>query len=189
MGLTGLIIAIFGSLFFPKYELLFAAGAIIFCVLSDFKEHRTETLFALGLETYATLLSIFVIAQVVAHSKIGIGDQLQSFLQNADGRVSVIVLTSYFGTLFTEAASWASAASPIVHLLKSSPQAAWALGAGICAGSSSLVTAATAGIILTNETKDNEEGYKITFSKYIPYGLGISAFMVLYYIITLNLFF
>lgn len=189
VGLLGLVIAIFGSLFLPKYELLFAAGAIIFCVLADFKEHRTETLFALGLETYATLLSIFVIAQVVAHSSIGIGEQLHTFLLNADGRVSVIVLTSYFGTLFTEAASWASAASPIVHSLSSSPQAAWALGAGICAGSSSLVTAATAGIILTNETKENEEGYKITFAKYIPYGLGISAFMVLYYIITLNLFF
>jgi Na+/H+ antiporter NhaD/arsenite permease-like protein len=189
IGLVGLVIAIFGSLFLPTYELLFAAGAIIFCVLADFKEHRTETLFALGLETYATLLSIFVIAQVVAHSNIGIGSQLHDLLQNGGGRVSVIVLTSYFGTLFTEAASWASATSPIVHLLNNSSQAAWALGAGICAGSSSLVTAATAGIILANETKDNEEGYKITFSKYIPYGFGISAFMVLYYILTLNLFF
>ena len=101
----------------------------------------------------------------------------------------IIVITSFFGTLFTEAASWASAAAPIVHKLNNSPQAAWALGAGICAGSSSLVTAASAGIILTNETKDNEKDYKITFSKYIPYGLGISALMVLYYIITLSLLF
>jgi hypothetical protein len=44
-----------------------------------------------------------------------------------------------------------------------------------------LVTAASAGIILVQETKDNPEGSKINFGSYVIFGLFFSLFMLGYY--------
>ncbi|RLI55088.1 MAG: hypothetical protein DRP09_11040 [Candidatus Thorarchaeota archaeon] len=187
-GLLGLIIGVGGSLFFPSYELVLASLGIIVSVFGDYAEHRSKALFALGMETYATLISIFVLAQVMANSSIGVGTQLATLLEASNAAIPVIVLISYFGTLLTEAASWATAASPIVHNISQSTVSAWALGSGICAGSSSLITAATAGVILLNETKDNDPEDRITFGRFMPYGIGISAGIMLpYYIFVLSL--
>lgn len=89
--------------------------------------------------------------------------------------------------LATEAASWASAASPLIYSQAPSHLAAWALGSGIFAGSSSLVTAASAGIILTQETKNNPEESRITFGSYVIFGILFSLFMLGYYIMILSL--
>ncbi len=187
VGLLGLVIAIIGPLFFLKYELAFSAFAIILSVLGDYSEHRSEALLALGIETYATLASIFVLAQVLAHSSIGIGNSIQHWLSQSGMSVWAIAVASYVGTLLTEAASWASAATPIVHSQAPTHLAAWALGSGIFAGSSSLVTAASAGIILVQETKNNPEGSRITFGSYVIFGLLFSLFMLGYYIVALSL--
>ncbi|MFH0772816.1 MAG: SLC13 family permease [bacterium] len=189
IGLLGLVVAIIGPLFFIKYELAFSAFAIILSVLGDYSEHRSETLLALGIETYATLASIFVLAQVLAHSTIGIGNTIQHWLSQSGMSVWAIAVASYVGTLLTEAASWASAATPIVHSQAPTHLAAWALGSGIFAGSSSLVTAASAGIILSQETKNYPEGSRITFGSYVIFGLLFSIFILGYYILVLSLFF
>jgi Na+/H+ antiporter NhaD/arsenite permease-like protein len=187
IGLSGLIIAIIGPLFFPEFELALSALAIIVSVLADYSDHRTDTLLALGLETYATLASIFVLAQVLAYSSIGIGAALQQWLTQSGMSVWAIASASYIGTLLTEAASWASAASPIVHSQAPTHVAAWALGSGIFAGSSSLVTAASAGIILAQETKSFPEDARINFGSYLLFGLIFSLLMLLYYITILTL--
>lgn len=187
IGVLGLILAIAGPLFFIKYELAFSALAIIVCVLGDYSEHMAETLFALGMETYVTLVSIFVLAQVLAHSSLGIGILIQNWLMKSSMSVWAIASASYLGTLLTEAASWASAAAPLIHSQAPTHLAAWALGAGIFAGSSSLVTAASAGIILTQETKNNPEESRVTFGSYVVFGISFSLFMLGYYITVLTL--
>jgi Na+/H+ antiporter NhaD/arsenite permease-like protein len=189
VGGMGLILAIIGPLVSLELELVFSSLAIIFSVLGDYIEHRTETLLALGLETYATLVSIFVLAQVLAHSEIGIGERITEWLTNSGMSIWAISVSSYLGTLLTEAASWASAASPIVHAGDPSHVAAWALGSGIFAGSSSLVTAASAGIILTQETKNFPEDSRITFGSYVFFGLFFSLLMLGYYILILTILF
>ena len=189
IGLMGLVIAIVLPLFFIQYEIIFSCLAIVICVLADYKDHRSETLLALGIETYATLVSIFVLAQVLANSHIGIGKILYSWVAHSNGSVFVITSSAYIGTLFTEAASWASVASPIIHAKDPSHLAAWALGSGIFAGSSSLVTAASAGIILTRETKDNPKDARITFGSYVVFGLSFSLFMLAFYTIVLQTFY
>lgn len=186
-GVIGLILAITGPLFFIEYELIFSALAIIVGVLGDYKDHMIDTLLALGMETYVTLVSIFVLAQVLAHSSIGIGVVIQDWLLKSSMSVWAIASASYLGTLLTEAASWASAAAPLIHSQASSHLAAWALGSGIFAGSSSLVTAASAGIILTQETKNNPDDSKVTFGSYIVFGILFSLFMLGYYITVLTL--
>ena len=96
----------------------------------------------------------------------------------------MIALTGYLGTTFTEAASWATAVSVPIQQLDPSHAAAWALGGGICAGSSSLVTAASAGIILAEESQRfNDPDHAITFRRYLAFGLPFSFFMLLFYAI------
>lgn len=188
-GLLGLTLAIVGPIFFIEFELGFSSLAIIISVLGDYSEHRSEGLLALGIETYAVLVSIFVLAQVLSHTDIGIGNYIQNFLIKSDMNIWAIALASYFGTLLTEAASWASAAAPIIHSQAHTHAAAWALGSGIFAGSSSLITAASAGIILTNETRENPEDSKIVFGSYVFFGLLFSISILAYYAIILSLFF
>ncbi len=188
VGLIGIVTAVIGPLLFPPYEITFALGAIAFCVLADYKEHRQHTLFALGGETYATLISIFVLSQVMAHSSIGIGPQIQEFLLSNNMSIWSIAISSYFGTLFTEAASWAIVASPLIHEINQNHEAAWALGGGISAGSSSILTAATAGVILLNETAGEEDAFRMTFGKYVLFGLSFSSLMLIMYIGVLTFF-
>ena len=101
-----------------------------------------------------------------------------------------IAISGYFGTMFTEAASWATAASRQIYGLGDTPgleaarshAAAWALGGGICAGSSSLITAASAGLILAEESsRFKDERHTIAFRNYMPFGLGFSLFMLAFY--------
>lgn len=186
VGFIGLILAIIGPLFFLKLELIFSALAIIFSVLGDYPEQRSGALLALGIETYATLASIFVLAQILTHSHIGVGGFLTQILSHSGKNVFAITGISYIGTLLTEAASWASAAAPIVYAHNSSHLGAWALGAGIFSGSSSLVTAASAGIILTQETKNLPKGDQINFGSYVKFGLAFSLLILIFYSIVLS---
>ena len=101
-GTIGLVLAITGPLLFIKYELIFSALAIIVSVLGDYNDHMFETLLALGTETYLTLVSIFVLAQVLAHSSIGIGIVIQNWLLKSSMSVW-LASASYLGTLLTEA--------------------------------------------------------------------------------------
>jgi hypothetical protein len=107
---------------------------------------------------------------------------------HSGNNIFAITSISYLGTLLTEAASWASAAAPIVHAHNATHLGAWALGSGIFAGSSSLVTAASAGIILTQETKNFTEGHKINFGSYVVFGLSFSILMLIFYTIVLSIF-
>jgi Na+/H+ antiporter NhaD/arsenite permease-like protein len=178
---TGLIIAIGTSIMYPEYEILGAGAAIIVCILLDPKK-REETLQALGLKTYLVIFSVFILARILSQS--GISIYLKEFI--AEGGILSILLSSYVGTMFTEAASWAAAASPLVFAHSQGHAAAWALGGGICAGSSSLLTAATAGILLSQVTQDMSEENQVSFSSYFFFGIGISLLMLIYYAVVLT---
>lgn len=186
-GLISLTFAIVLPIFFIQYEIIFSCIAIIIAVLFNYSTNRTEGLFALGIQTYAILISIFVLAQVLAYSPIGISNFLVSLLVKYDSNIWTIAGISYVGTLLTGAASWAAAAAPLVHNLSNNHASAWALGSGIFAGSSSLITAASAGIILSQETQNNTEDTKVTFGKYVGFGLLFSIGILFYYILILSL--
>ena len=111
-----------------------------------------------------------------------IGESLHQQLIASHAAPWAIAVTGYFGTTFTEAASWATAVSGPIHDLDATHAAAWALGGGICAGSSSLVTAASAGIILAEESQRfNDPDHAITFKRYLAFGLPFSLFMLAFY--------
>lgn len=187
-GIMALLIAVLGPLFLPLYEVPLSALGIIVALLGTPNTKRTKTLYALGIETYFTLISIFVLAQVFGHSSIGIGKLIEGFLQTNTSSIYPVLALSYLGTLSTEAASWATATSPLVFNLFPTHLGAWALGAGIAAGSSSLITAASAGIILAHQTSTYEKDSRVDFATYIKFGIPFSLFMLLFYAIILPLY-
>lgn len=187
-GVLALLTAVLGPLFLPSYEVSLSALGIIVALLGTPNAKRTKTLYALGIETYFTLISIFVLAQVFGHSSIGIGKLIEGILQTNTNSIYPILALSYLGTLSTEAASWATATSPLVFKLFPTHLGAWALGAGICAGSSSLITAASAGIILAHQTSTYEKDSRVDFATYIKFGLPFSLFMLLFYAIILPVY-
>lgn len=171
----------------PQFQIVLGAVAILMAVLLERPAHRLTTLQSLGYEAYTVFAAIFVLAGCVEHSWIG--HTLHEFVARTDAATWAIVLTGFLGTTSTEAASWATAAASAIHPLDASRSAAWALGAGICAGSSSIITAASAGIILASESQRfKSSGHEITFRTYLPFGIAFSLFMLLFYIVVLTTF-
>jgi len=175
---------------FDEYKFVIGALTILAAILLEYPGHRFETLKSLGFDVYLAFAAIFVLAECVGNSWIG--DILQALIRSTatpgqEAQVWAICLTGYLGTMSTEAASWATLASPKIYLAASSHSAAWALGGGICAGSSSLVTAASAGVILAEESGRFKEQHAITFRSYLPFGIGFSLFMLAFYSIYFTL--
>lgn len=180
VGLAMLLFFIVLHVIFTKLAIAIGAITIIIAVLLDRKKERYHTLTSLGFDVYLAFAAIFVLAGCVSHSWIG--NTLHEQLMAVKGAPWGIAVTGYFGTTFTEAASWATAVSGSIFQLAPSHAAAWALGGGICAGSSSLVTAASAGIILAEESQRfNDPEHAITFSRYLAFGLPFSFFMLVFY--------
>jgi Na+/H+ antiporter NhaD/arsenite permease-like protein len=186
-GLSCLVLATVGPMVSQRNELTFSALSILFCCLLDRSRDRKKTLMSLGMDTYATLCAVFVLAGILSGTTIGLGKQIGVVLGHAPAHSWIIALASYLGTSLTEAASWAAATSPLIHSIMPTHLSAWLLGAGICAGSSSLVTAASAGILLVSETKGNSADARVTFGSYLPFGVCFSLLMLCYYILVLSI--
>jgi Na+/H+ antiporter NhaD/arsenite permease-like protein len=165
---------------FHTLAIAIGAATILVAVLLERKSERMATLTSLGFEVYLTFAAIFILAGCVSESWIGVA--LYEQLMAAKAAPWVIATTGFLGTTFTEAASWATAVSKPIYELNPSHAAAWALGGGICAGSSSLVTAASAGIILAEEShRFNDPDHAITFKRYLAFGLPFSVAMLIFY--------
>jgi Na+/H+ antiporter NhaD/arsenite permease-like protein len=183
-GILGLLGFIITQGLSREWEMAAAGVTILFAVSTERPDARLKSLQSLSLDVYMTLLSVFLIAHTLGGSLIGV--QLEAAVRATDGAPWAIAVSSYVGTLFTEAASWAAAAAPITHQINSSNAAAWALGGGICAGSSSLLTAASAGIILWTESR-RFPGHEVEFRDNLPFGLCASLLMLVYYIVAITL--
>jgi Na+/H+ antiporter NhaD/arsenite permease-like protein len=187
IGLSLLAFFILLHVLFPPLAITIGAATIVIAVLLERKSERYHSLTSLGFDVYLAFAAIFVLAGCVSHSWIGA--VLYQQLIAAKAAPWVIAVTGYFGTTFTEAASWATAVSHSIQQLDPGHAAAWALGGGICAGSSSLVTAASAGIILAEESQRfNDPEHAITFRRYLAFGLPFSLFMLIFYAVYFTVF-
>jgi Na+/H+ antiporter NhaD/arsenite permease-like protein len=180
IGVALLAFFILLHVIFAPLAIAVGAATIVIAILLERKSERYHSLTSLGFDVYLAFAAIFVLAGCVSHSWIGA--MLFQQLIAAKAAPWIIAVTGYFGTTFTEAASWATAVSHSIQQLDPGHAAAWALGGGICAGSSSLVTAASAGIILAEESQRfNDPEHAITFRRYLAFGVPFSLFMLIFY--------
>jgi len=188
-----LIVVIVPAIFYPTMEFRFVGvGMLLLCLVAKLfnsRDPHINPFNALGFETLSTLAAVFILAAVLAGDHLGITGMLTSWIKTTGGATWAILGISYIGTLFTEAASWANTASTMVYSIAPSHRGAWALGAGVCAGSSSLITAASAGILLMNQTaRFPEPKDRVTFSSYLRFGITFSIIMLVYYTIVISYF-
>jgi len=192
LGIFGVLAVVVLPIIWPDWAMQIVAGSMVAMILIlrvlERPDRRHNVFEALGFETYVMLAAVFVLAAALSSDAMGISAMLSAWLKDTHASVWSVCFISYLGTLFTEAASWANAASSIVYQFDTTHRAAWALGGGICAGSSSLVTAASAGILLLKQTEQNPTESRVTFASYWKFGICFSLLMLLYYTIVLNLF-
>ena len=113
IGLTLLVLFIVLHVVFPTLAIVMGAATILAAVLLERKSERYHTLTSLGFEVYLSFAAIFILAGCVSNSWIGVS--LFEQLIAAEAAPAVIAVTGYFGTMFTEAASWATAVSVPIH--------------------------------------------------------------------------
>ncbi len=186
VGVVGLVGFITLHLIWHDLSIALGGLAILLCVLLERPRDRERTFKSLGFDVYISFAAIFIIAGCLKNSWIGA--TLQEQIQNLGYAPWAITLTGFFGTTLTEAGSWVSAVAEEIAAGDPSHRAAWALGAGICAGSSSILTAASAGIILWEQSARFRE-HAITFRNYLVFGLSFSLFMLLFYSLYFTFFF
>lgn len=178
VGAISLIAFIALHVIFHDLSMALGGMTIAACVLLDRPRDREHTLKSLGFDVYITFGAIFIIAGCIKNSWIGAS--LHEQIEQLRYAPWAITLTGYFGTTFTEAGSWVSAVAEEISTGNPTHTSAWALGAGICAGSSSILTSASAGIILWEQSARFKE-HAITFRNYLVFGLGFSLFMLVFY--------
>ena len=105
---------------YPPIAITIGAATIVIAVLLERKSERYHSLTSLGFDVYLAFAAIFVLAGCVSHSWIGatLYEQLQA-AKGTQWLTAVTTVTGYFGTMFTEAASWATAVSDSIHGLDS----------------------------------------------------------------------
>jgi Na+/H+ antiporter NhaD/arsenite permease-like protein len=178
VGAISLVAFIALHVIFHDLSIALGGMTIAACVLLERPRDREHTLKSLGFDVYITFAAIFIIAGCIKNSWIGAS--LHEQIEALKYAPWAITLTGYFGTTFTEAGSWVSAVAEEIATGNPSHTSAWALGAGICAGSSSILTSASAGIILWEQSARFKE-HAITFRNYLAFGLCFSLFMLIFY--------
>lgn len=163
-------------------EIIAVLGYVVAMIICAVKGIKVEQ--HMDLKSLLTIASFLFFAQVI--SQTGILSLLASFLQAniKDPKMlimAIMIITSIIAGVFS-AGPAAAAMMPIIVELCQGPlgaQADWiavAYAASICAGSSLLMSSATAGFILSNKVNDarivDEHGKRISwgFGQYLRYG-------------------
>ena len=173
--LAGLVLLAFFALqfVFPAATLQLAAGAFLVLILFTPEDHRADAFMVLGIEPLIVITSLFTIAATVQHTRL-FGSLATLVATPGAGRIE---LTAYLSTIAISADGAAAALVEIVH--SSSHGAllsAWQLAGGICAGSSALLTSASAGPILYALIR--LYGHELSFRRYAAFGIPFSILMV-----------
>lgn len=163
---------------FPTASLLTGAAVLALLVIFTPENQRVEAYTALGLESILVIFSIFIVAGSVHQAPLvhALTDALKAHRGSGAIEICAYLLTSGIS-----ADGSAATLAPLVHELSGGSMfSAWQLACGICAGSSTLLTAASAGPILNAISRG--AGQELTFRDYCKFGLPFSAVMMLVYV-------
>src|SRR5262249_54442919 len=142
-------------------------------------EHkRADAYTSLGLEAIIVILSLAVVA--VAVKQTPLVQWAAEYLRHHNGE-GVIETTPHFVTTGISAAGAAMTLAEVTHRATHGTMvSAWQLACGICAGSSTLLTAASAGPIINAISR--RAGRELTFKAYARFGLPFSVVMMAIYL-------
>jgi len=177
LGGAGLIGLFCAQMLPPTLALAVSMG--ILAVLLAFRASGdfVRSTFVLGDEAILAIAALFTISAAIEHSPL-LTMLIENTLASGDGGVEMV---AFLVTSLISADGAATMLAPIVHAKHSgSLEAAWALASGICAGSTALLTSASAGPILIEAAK--RSGAPMNFRTYAAFGVPFSGAMLLGYL-------
>jgi Na+/H+ antiporter NhaD/arsenite permease-like protein len=178
LGVTALVVFIGAQFAFPRHSLVVGAAVLAAQILFTPDEQRLAAYTTLGLDAIIVICSLFVIAGAVETTPLVhyLAEHLKDHQANG-----AIEITAYFLTSGISADGAAATLAPLVHNLSGgSMLSAWQLACGICAGSSTLLIAASAGPIINSVSRNS--GHELTFRDYMRFGLPFSLLMMVFYL-------
>lgn len=168
--------ALIGSQFVSTSATVVTAVLILATALATSRNVVTSA-YVLGGEAVLAITGLFILATTIQHTPLA-QSSVDSMLDQPGG----VALTSYFVTAIISADGAAGMLTTLVHAHAHGDfSAAWALAAGICAGSSMLLSSASAGPILIEAAK--REGVDVTFRSYAAFGVPFSIVMIVLYLL------
>lgn len=177
IGAFAALAAIFGSQFFSTTATLLVSLTIMIIFLATSNRFMAST-FILGQETIIAIVGLFVLAVSVEQTPL-MHSLVQGMIHNNKGGVE---LAAYLVTAAISADGAAAMLTQLVHTQANGAySAAWSLASGICAGSSMLLTSASAGPILLEVAHRNN--VEISFRDYAKFGVPFSAAMISIYLL------
>lgn len=175
LGALVALSAIFGSQFFSTSATLVVALAVMIIFLATSK-NITVCAFILGQETIIAIIGLFVLAVCVEQTPI-MHVVIHKLIHNSAGGIE---LAAFLVTAAISADGAAAMLTQLVHAqAHGAYSAAWSLAAGICAGSSMLLSSASAGPILLEVASRNN--VELSFRDYAKFGIPFSVVMVITY--------
>lgn len=131
----------------------------------------------LGDEAVIAISAFFTLSSCIEQTPF-LHHLAESFLQGERGMIEV---TAYFITALISADGAAAMLASTVHAQSDgSFAAAWSLASGICAGSTAMLTSASAGPVLIEVSR--RMGAPLTFRYYAAFGLPFSILMLAAYL-------
>lgn len=179
IGVIALIAFIGAQFAFPKHSLVVGAAVLAGQILLASDDRRLAAYTTLGIDAIIVICSLFVVAGAVETTPFvhGLAEHLKN--HQATGAIEI---TAYLLTAGISADGAAATLAPLVHDLSGgSMLSAWQLACGICAGSSTLLIAASAGPIINSVSRNS--GHELTFRDYMRFGLPFSLLMMVFYLV------
>ncbi len=177
LGGVGLVSLFAVQLMPPVYALAASMVVLALLLASRASGDFVRCTFVLGDEAVLAITALFTISAVIEHSPL-LTVLVQELLTNHNGGIEVV---AYLITSLISADGAATMLASIVHTKHDgSLEAAWSLASGICAGSTALLTSASAGPVLIEAAK--RSGVSLSFRTYAGFGVPFSLLMLVGYL-------
>lgn len=173
--LLGLFLA---QMFEPVYALALSMAILAVLLACRNTSEFVRSTFVLGDEAVLAISALFTLSAVIEHSPLTAAIVHRSLEPGGFG----VELVAFLVTSMISADGAAAMLASLVHAKhEGAMDAAWSLASGICAGSTALLTSASAGPVLIEATK--RSGELLTFRTYAAFGVPFSVVMLIGYLV------
>jgi hypothetical protein len=177
VGAIGLLLLFALQLLPPTQALAGSMGVLAVLLAMGSTDEFVKKTFVLGDEAVLAISGLFVIAAMIEHSPL-----MSMFIDDMLHGSGKVEIAAFLITSMISADGAAAMLASVVHSAHAgSFDSAWALASGICAGSSALLTSASAGPVLIEASR--RAGAPITFRDYAFFGVPFSMLMLGSYLV------
>jgi len=177
IGLSALVVLFLAQIFAQTMALAISMLTLAALFTARNPREFVRSVLVLGDEAVIAIAALLTLSSCIEQTPL-LHHLAESFLQGERGTIEI---TAYFITALISADGAAAMLAQTVHdQAHGSFESAWSLASGICAGSTAMLTSASAGPVLIEVSR--RMGAPLTFRHYAAFGLPFSLLMLLAYL-------